>query len=112
MFEEALKTVIHFLSMGVESAAALLIGAGTLEALGNTAKTGFKPGDHTGIRLRLGRWLALSLEFLLAADILRTAVAPTWNDIGQLAAIAAIRTSLNYFLEREMGRAAPHDAQA
>jgi uncharacterized membrane protein len=39
---------------------------------------------------------------LLAADILRTAVAPTWEDIGKLAAIAAIRTVLNYFLEREL----------
>jgi uncharacterized membrane protein len=42
------------------------------------------------------------LELLLAADILRTAVAPTWEDIGKLAAIAAIGTALNYFLEKEL----------
>ncbi len=57
------------------------------------------------IRLRLARWLALSLEFLLAADILKTAVAPTWTEIGQLAAIAALRTALNFFLEREIATA-------
>jgi len=49
-------------------------------------------------------WLVLALEFLLAADILRTAISPTWNDIGQLAAIAAIRTVLNYFLEIDLDK--------
>ncbi len=58
------------------------------------------------IRLRLGRWLSLALEFELAADILRTAIAPTWKEIGQLAAIAALRTVLNYFLQQEIDRAA------
>ena len=58
------------------------------------------------IRLTLGRWLALALEFELAADILRTAIAPTWNEIGQLAAIIVLRTALNYFLQREIDQAA------
>lgn len=39
-----------------------------------------------------------------AGDILRTAVAPTFTEIGQLAAIAAIRTALNYFLGKEIER--------
>ena len=55
-------------------------------------------------RLSLGRWLALGLEFAVAADILRTAVAPTWRDIGQPAAIAVLCTGLNYSLEREIAR--------
>ena len=59
----------------------------------------FPPED---LRLALGRSLALSLEFLLGADILRTAVEPSWDEIGRLAAIAAIRTALNYFLQREI----------
>ena len=50
----------------------------------------------------LGQCLAVGLEFELAADILRTAVTPTWNDIEQLIAIAALRTGLNYFLAREI----------
>jgi uncharacterized membrane protein len=41
-------------------------------------------------------------EFMLAADILKTAISPTWDDIGKLAAIAVLRTALNYFLEREI----------
>jgi len=47
-------------------------------------------------------WLVLALEFLLAADILRTAISPTWNDLGQLAAIAGIRTFLNYSLSHDL----------
>ena len=61
------------------------------------------------MRLRLGRWLALALEFELGADILRTAVAPTWSEIGQLAAIAAVRTALNFFLQQEIDKAAARD---
>jgi uncharacterized membrane protein len=51
---------------------------------------------------RFGMWLILGLEFMLAADIARTAISPTWQQTGQLAAIALIRTFLNYFLERDI----------
>ena len=54
------------------------------------------------LRLRLGRALSIALELLLAADILRTAMDPTWDEIGKLAAIIVLRTSLNFFLEREI----------
>lgn len=58
------------------------------------------------VRLVLGRYLALGLEFQLGADILGTAVSPTYGEIGKLGAIAAIRTLLNYFLAQELDRAA------
>lgn len=54
------------------------------------------------VRLQLGHALSLGLEFLIAADILKTAVAPSWDDIGQLAAIIGIRTVLNLFLTKEL----------
>lgn len=57
-------------------------------------------------RLRLGRWLSLGLELTLGADILRTVVAPTWEEIGRLAAIVVLRTTLNYFLRQEIEHAA------
>ncbi|MEP7274458.1 MAG: DUF1622 domain-containing protein, partial [Acidobacteriota bacterium] len=53
-------------------------------------------------RLRLSRFLVFALELELAADILGTGFSPTWDEIGKLAAIAVIRTALNYFLAREM----------
>ena len=52
--------------------------------------------------LSLARWLVLGLEFMLAADIVRTVVHPTWEELGQLGATALIRTFLNYFLERDL----------
>ncbi len=54
------------------------------------------------IRLTLGSWLALALEFQLGADILGTTIAPSFDTLGQLAAIAVIRTFLNYFLSKEI----------
>jgi hypothetical protein len=42
------------------------------------------------------------LTFQLAADIIETSIAPTWDDIGRLGVIAVIRTFLNYFLERDL----------
>jgi uncharacterized membrane protein len=50
----------------------------------------------------LGHCLSIGLEFLIGADILKSAISPTWQDIGQLAAIVGIRTVLNYFLTREL----------
>lgn len=52
--------------------------------------------------LRFARWLVVGLTFQLAADIIETSIRTDWQSIGQLAAIAAIRTFLNYFLERDL----------
>ena len=107
---EETKALIEILSRGVEVAAAVVIAIAGLEA---TVKAvllflhrNSPPEAKTEVRLTLGRWLAVGLEFLLAADILKTAVAPTWNEIGQLAAIAALRTALNYFLGKEIDKEA------
>ena len=100
------KNIISYLARGVEFAAALIIAIAALEAtiksLTLFIQRSAPPERKNEVRLTLGRWLAVALEFELAADILNTAVTPTWQDIGKLAAIAALRTSLNYFLEREI----------
>jgi uncharacterized membrane protein len=57
-------------------------------------------------------WLLLSLEFELGADIIRTAISPTWEQIGQLASIAVIRTFLNYFLEKDIEKYARRESEA
>ena len=54
----------------------------------------------------------MALEFELAADVLRTAVAPTWDETGQLAAIVVLRTLLNFFLQKEIDKAEAHDISA
>ncbi len=102
----ASKTLIEYLARAVEFAAALIIGLAAIEATVKALllffRRGAPPEQKNEVRLTLGRWLAVALEFELAADILNTAVTPTWSDILKLAAIATLRTALNYFLEREI----------
>lgn len=54
------------------------------------------------VRVRLSRWLALALELLIGSDIVRTAVAPSWTEIGQLAAIVVLRVVINYTLMHDI----------
>lgn len=114
--EELVKTITIYLARFVELSAALVIGFAAVRSIIFYFKNiiindgGETPKEET--RLTLGRSLALALEFLLGADILKTAVAPTWNDIGMLAAIAILRTALNYFLERELRNAAKRYANS
>ena len=116
------KQLTIWLASGVEAAAAVIIGLAAIEAticslllfLPSVHRSPGPGGQHQAakeaVRLRLGRWLAVALEFELAADILRTAVAPTWTEIGQLAAIVVLRTVLNYFLQQEIDKAQARQA--
>ncbi len=105
------------LAVGVDFVTGLIIAFAVGEAVVRTARSSLRqlarvPGHDEAVRLRLGKWLALALEFALAADIVRTAVAPSWDEIGKLAAIMALRTALNYFLEREFDQAARMEPEA
>jgi uncharacterized membrane protein len=102
--EEVVVNSVLWLKLAVETMGAAVIGVGVAMAAWKYLQTFFPPvtRDYNDIRLTLARFLALALEFELGADILSTAVAPTWDQIGKLGAIAVIRTALNYFLTREM----------
>ena len=104
--ESWLKIIVGYLAAGAEIAAAVVIGGAVLRGMSDYLRQLFsrsKQLDSTeAIRLKLGRVLALGLEFTVASDILRTAVAPTRQDILNLGAIVLLRTLLNYFLEREI----------
>jgi uncharacterized membrane protein len=111
--EGIFKSWTGAVALAVEGAAALVIAAAALEAtvraLALFVLRPAKPDTaKEGVRLRLARWLAVALEFALAADILRTAIAPGWDEIGKLAAIAALRTALNFFLQREIEQNEAH----
>ncbi|WKU06513.1 DUF1622 domain-containing protein [Micromonospora sp. HUAS LYJ1] len=91
----------------VETIGATVIVVGALWAALRIVVEGLRHRSaavFTPIRLSLGRFLTLGLEFQLAADILRTAVSPTFAQLGQLAAIATIRTALNVVLRREIAQ--------
>lgn len=102
----SLDLVVKFLEVVLEAAAAFSIVLGLLVSIKlavilrrRRSSLQFPLGR---LRLTFGRWLALALEFQLGADILATTVAPTFEALGKLGAIAIIRTFLNYFLNKEL----------
>jgi len=104
--EQVFKQIAGYIALGVEASAALIIAYGACQALYGSFRAIVEKRSQVGQRkdvwLNFGVWLLLGLEFELAADIVRTAISPTWNDIGQLAAIGVIRTFLNFFLEKDL----------
>jgi uncharacterized membrane protein len=103
--EEWLRGAVFLLVRLVEAAGALIIFLGAAVGFVRFAWVALRTRraeSFTPVRLDVGRFLALGLEFQLASDLLRTAVAPSFQEIGKLAAVAAIRTALNYFLGREI----------
>ena len=113
--EELFKVYASRVALFVEVIAAVVIAIGAIQALfgllnpagRNTAKPFYRKKK---VWLGFGVWLLLGLEFELAADIVRTAISPSWTEIGQLGAIAVIRTFVNYFLEKDVERYAEEPA--
>jgi uncharacterized membrane protein len=89
----------------IDAMALIIIFVGTVEAFITGIRVMFSsPTGHErrDVWLRHARWLIAGLTFQLGADIIETAITPSWEDIGRIAAIAVIRTGLNYFLERDL----------
>ena len=102
--ESLVRAAVEWLRLGVETLGALVVGVGIVVVLVEMLRHALveRRQDFTAVRLAFARYLALALELQLAADILSTSIAPSWDQIGKLAAIAVIRTALNYFLTVEM----------
>ena len=104
--EELLATSARYIGFAVEAMAMAIIAVGSVKAFfAGLGAMVLRPSFHEAIRevwLDYARYLIAGLTFQLAADIVRTTVAPTWDDIGRLAAIAVVRTFLSYFLERDL----------
>jgi uncharacterized membrane protein len=111
--QDILKTVVLYAASLAELAAAAVIVSGVIQAMWiyivrNLCGKCKLHVMSTG-RLKLGHALSLALELLIGADILKSSIAPTWEDLGQLATIVAIRTVLNYFLLYEMKKVREED---
>lgn len=110
--EQGLYAFILLLKVILEALAALIVAWGLLRTLQHAVRIRRKKGgrqpvlaypfEFSEIRLTFGLWLALALEFQLAADVLSTTVSPSFEALGKLALIAVIRTFLNYFLSKEL----------
>jgi uncharacterized membrane protein len=91
--------------VAINAVALLVIVVGTVEVLIAVVHAVFRPltrQERSDAWLRYARWLVAALTFQLAADIITTSVSSDWQTIGRVGAIAAIRTFLNYFLERDV----------
>jgi uncharacterized membrane protein len=103
--QAAFKVLASYVATGCEAGAVIILGVAALEAMVLLVLSARQLGDQ-GVKrriwVRFASSIVLSLEFALAADIVDTAITPTWNEIGQLAAIATIRTGLNFFLARDI----------
>jgi len=104
--EDILKSIAGYISLGLQAAAILVIVIGAIEAVVDICRAMLKRhatnADKRAVWLEFARWLIAGLTFQLAADIVQTTVAPSWDEIGRLAAIAAIRTFLTIFLDRDI----------
>jgi uncharacterized membrane protein len=104
--EAVLHTVGHSVALTVEAIAIVVIATGTVEAIGNLIRIMRAPRvagtDRRVVWLDFAGWLVAALTFQLAADIISTSFSPSWDQVGRLGAIAAIRTFLSYFLDREV----------
>jgi uncharacterized membrane protein len=102
--EETVELAVGWLRLLAETIAALVVAIGLVTVIWHTARAWLASHQpsYWWTRVRLSQALVLALEFQLAADILATSIAPDWATLGKLAIIAAIRTALNFFLEREI----------
>ena len=114
--EELLKVIANHVALAVETVAVLIVAFGAAHALIAILSRSYA---RSAPRLAAGTsgsvsaaGVARGLQFALAADIVRSAISPTWEQIGQLAAIAAIRTFLSYFLERDLMEVQRREAEA
>ena len=102
--ENLLRTSISYVVPFVEACGALVILLAVLRTMWRYVPIYLRhePGQLVPLRLQLGQSLVMGIELQVAADILKTALSPTWNDMLLLASLIGLRTVLNYFLEREM----------
>jgi uncharacterized membrane protein len=103
--QEWLTAATEVFVMLIDAMALIVIAVGTIEAFLSAIRllvSSVDTGRPREIWLRYSRWLVAGLTFQLAADIVETSIAPSWDDIGRLAAIALVRTFLNFFLERDI----------
>ena len=104
--EETFRTVASYVALVLEAVVVLTVAIGAIEALYRilmaTVVRRSSDWDRRAVWLRFAGWILLALEFALGADLVRTAIAPSWEDIGKLGAIAGIRTFLGFFLGRDL----------
>jgi uncharacterized membrane protein len=112
--KEWLTFAIEHAIVIIDALALIIIFVGTVECFINGVAMMFSSRsghERRDVWLRYARWLVAGLTFQLAADIIETSITASWDAVGRLAAIAVIRTFLNYFLERDLGEVRERQAE-
>ena len=99
--------LINGIAFSLNIIGALIVLRGVVIALGDFLKKEFSGKKdvvriHESIRITLGSYLVLGLEFFIAGDIIKTVITPTWESLGILGTIVMIRTILSYFLTKDL----------
>ena len=103
-----LAEIIEYVAIAIELMAILIVAFASVEAFVRIVRIVFSaasPRQGREVYVNYLRWLVGGMTFQLAADIVHTAIAPTWEDLGKVGAIALIRTFLSYFVSRDVREA-------
>jgi len=105
--EPFLDVILNYVTIGIEVAAAIIIGVSAVIAFIGYFRTLFRrqkgevsKGDN--VRFRLAGGLLLALDLVVGADILTTILVPTTEDLLFLSVIVAIRIVLGWSLSKEI----------
>ncbi len=109
---EIIQSVLNYVSLAIGGIAILVIiygiGVGLIEfiraELRNLRVSRARSFNFQNIRHDIGFHLLLGLEFLIAADIIRTVIRPNLEELAVLGGIVAIRTVISYFLGKEINQ--------
>jgi len=118
VLREWLIVATEYAIVVIDAMALALILIGTIAAFASAVRamlSSITGHARREIWLKYSRWLVAALTFQLAADIIESSITTSWDAVGRLAAIAAIRTFLNYFLERDVAeheRDPPRDIES
>lgn len=109
MTNELFRNILSFMATAISVVSLLIVVYGTLVAtIGflknefNRIQDLFSPVSIRRIRVELGSYLLLGLEFLIASDILETVLKPGMNELAILGGIVLVRILLSFFLNKEI----------
>lgn len=96
-------SVVDDISRVIDGVGVAVVVIGLLFAALGFLRAQGRPPAYRVFRQQVGKAILLGLEFLVAADIIRTvAVAPSFEGVGVLAVVVAVRTFLSFTLDVEL----------
>ena len=104
-----LIAIIHAMALVTVTFGTVQAFVASLRAMHRPSATGHQ---FQSAYVQYARWLVGGLRFQQAVDIIETAFAPSWKEVGRLAAISVIRTFVNFFLERDLAELERRESEA